>query len=160
MMYCSFLVPRIDNPIPAQTQGLRRLCQVVHFVLPVTKLLTGLAYINSCPTNSWLPIYLIVGGVLQLCFLAVLTFKALRQPIMLLLVGFGLVVWGIISSVNIFVEWKPDFFIGGWRYCHKGFFYFCFYSAASEYLIFSLVVIYLCTQFAYQRPGRLMLQQT
>lgn len=61
------------------------------------------------------------------------------------------VICNFAASFNILVEWKPDFFLGGWRYCNRVFFYFCFFVSLAEYIIFAVLLLYICTNFAYSR---------
>lgn len=125
----------------------------------------------ECPTNAWLPYYMLVGGLLQLSFIGTLAYKPLRKPAVLGAVGLAAVVWMLIgkvirlfnkgvkiwysflASINIFVEWKPDFFFGGFRYCNKTLFYFVFFISAAEYIIFTVLLLYICTQFAYSKEN-------
>ncbi|XP_066249081.1 transmembrane protein 272-like isoform X2 [Euwallacea similis] len=132
--------------------GLRRICIVINLVIPVSKVIFGLQYLNSCPTNTWLPIYILVGALLQSSFLIMFVYKPFRHTAALVTVGLTASLWMIIASINIIVEWKPNFFLGGWRYCNKTFFYFAFFVSISEYIILAVLVLYICTHFAYTNP--------
>ncbi|KAH1015905.1 hypothetical protein HUJ04_007216 [Dendroctonus ponderosae] len=112
--------PRVPNPIPSHTQGLRRTCIVVHLVLPLTKIIFGLRYMYECPTNAWLPYYMLVGGLLQLAFIGTLAYKPLRKPALLGAVGLAALVWMLI---------------------------------AAEYIICTVLLLYICTQFAYSKEN-------
>ncbi|XP_066249072.1 transmembrane protein 272-like isoform X1 [Euwallacea similis] len=144
--------PKVPNPIPNDTLGLRRICIVINLVIPVSKVIFGLQYLNSCPTNTWLPIYILVGALLQSSFLIMFVYKPFRHTAALVTVGLTASLWMIIASINIIVEWKPNFFLGGWRYCNKTFFYFAFFVSISEYIILAVLVLYICTHFAYTNP--------
>lgn len=73
------------------------MCIIVLFVLPLTKLIMGSRYINECPTNPWLPTYMLVGGILQLCFLLVLVYRPLRKPLTLGILGVTVLIWMMIG---------------------------------------------------------------
>ncbi|KAL1488941.1 hypothetical protein ABEB36_014726 [Hypothenemus hampei] len=120
-------------------------------ILPLIKIIFGARYVQDCPTNDWLPRYMLIGGFLQICFVIILIYKPFREPFVLTAVGLAVFIWMIIASINIFVEWKPDFFLGGWRYCNKNLFYFTFFVSIAEYIICSVLIVYICTQFAYRK---------
>ncbi|XP_066139600.1 transmembrane protein 272-like isoform X2 [Euwallacea fornicatus] len=147
------LEDQIDSAWKAYSlDGLRRVCIVINLFIPVSKVIFGLQYFNSCPTNTWLPIYIIVGALLQSSFLIMFVYKPLRHTAALVTVGLIASLWMIIASINIIVEWKPNFFLGGWRYCNKTFFYYAFFISISEYIILAVLVLYMCTYFAYTNP--------
>ncbi|XP_060523335.1 uncharacterized protein LOC132700183 [Cylas formicarius] len=104
--------PQRVNPVPGYTQGLRRMCVILHVVIPLVKVLLGVLYINECPTNAWLPVYNIVGGAekqfpyyskviirvtfpgcLQFLFLALLIFRGIRKFWVLALIGAAMTIW-------------------------------------------------------------------
>ncbi|CAG9767207.1 unnamed protein product [Ceutorhynchus assimilis] len=99
---CSLDAPRIPNPVPKDTRDLRRMCLVVHLALPLAKVIFGARYVNSCPTNDWLPTYMLVGGLLQLGFLLVLVYKPLRQPALLGCVGMGIIIWMLVGKLQVY----------------------------------------------------------
>ncbi|XP_050315778.1 transmembrane protein 272-like [Anthonomus grandis grandis] len=142
--------PKIDNPIPQHTKGLRQMCIVVQVALPLLKIIFGSVFYKSCPTNHVMPTYMIVGGILQFMFIFTMAYRPWRQTIFLPLFGIATLLWNLIASINIFLEWKPDFFLGGWRYCDKTFFYFVFFISAFEYIIAAVLGLYICTIFAYK----------
>lgn len=73
------------------------MCMIVLFVLSLTKLIIGARYVNECPTNPWLPTYMLVGGTLQLCFWLVLVYRPLRKPLALGVLGLTVLIWMMIG---------------------------------------------------------------
>lgn len=142
-------VYRKENPYPNDTTYFKNFCYIVNFVLSVCKLVIGAVYYRSCPTNNHIPFYLVVAGPLQLLLMVTMIWKKLKNSNLPPILAVAVLVWFLISSVNIFVEWHPDYFEGAWRYCDRTLYLFAVSAYIIEYILLGLILFLLCVQFAF-----------
>lgn len=143
-------VPKKRNPLKATTHDFKLVCLFISVMIAIFKIFLGLTNIDNCPTNDWLPVYQYVGGLFELGFLLTLLFRKLRIITFFQVpLGLCMMVWFVIAAANTFIEWQPDYFKRGTRYCN---YYFFNSSVAILFLqlVFNLLLMfYVSIKFSF-----------
>ncbi|CAH1967053.1 unnamed protein product [Acanthoscelides obtectus] len=142
-------VYRKPNPYPKATKRLGAILLVVNIAIPIVKLTIGFTHIGDCPTNPYVPLFLCITGILQLSFVVTFVIKILSKMAFQLVLGVACLSMFLIGSVTTFAEYQPDFYLDSWRYCDYSLFIFAYYCYIVEYLLLSVITLYVCIVFAF-----------
>ncbi|XP_040925706.1 transmembrane protein 272-like [Betta splendens] len=142
--------------------------------LPIAQIVIGSVYLNECPRQHYIPIYLIVGGVFGL-FIALLSCLPCTQrdegdtsaadtPLSRLcttwnsLTSLFLFCWFITGNVWIYSIYQPDYHKNATHpdlYCNKTLYLFAFWTTTLVYILLGLFfVIGFCVLFCFCLCGR------
>jgi len=132
----------------------------ITIVIPMSMLIIGAMYQQSCPAEPYIPIYLVVGGTFW-CLKKMMKYgfrckgrdeeadeRRLRQSpvnILMLLIGFFLFAWFIAGCVWIYRIYPPNYTDkDNAEYCNKTLYLFAFWLITSTYIILGLLTSCLC----------------
>lgn len=145
--------------------------KLVSCILPVVHITIGAVYLDECPRQHYIPIYLIVVGVFGLVLALLSCLPCAREseddtsnPLTRLcaiwnsLTGFFLFCWFIAGNVWIYSIYKPNFNKNSTdieSYCNKTLYLFAFWITTLVYiLLIAFIVIGCCTLVCFFLCGR------
>ncbi|XP_031554553.1 transmembrane protein 272-like isoform X2 [Actinia tenebrosa] len=123
--------------------------------IPISMIAIGATYKHDCPTERYIPIYLIVGGsfgivrnFISLCKRAKRDqddeSESKQSPILSILDCF-LFAWFIAGNVWIYSNYKPSFEkSSGDRYCDKTLYLFAFWLTNATYILIGVTCLCMC----------------
>lgn len=125
-------------------------------VIPVCMVVFGFLYLNECPQNDYIPVYLLIGGLFgiikQLLHLSTHVrspeeqeAERLRQSPTQTLINCFMLGWFIIGSYWIYKEYEPNYDPMKGIYCNKSLYLFAFWLITSVYVFLGLVTVAICT---------------
>ncbi|OCT84167.1 hypothetical protein XELAEV_18022307mg [Xenopus laevis] len=106
----------------------------------IAMIVVGAIYLNSCPAQTYVPIYLIVAGAFFLSFWLLFPlefFHAKLRKILSALVAVFLFAWLIAGSV-----WVFGIFNNSTRACHRSMYLFTFSIIIIQYILLGLAIIF------------------
>ncbi|XP_030609878.1 transmembrane protein 272-like [Archocentrus centrarchus] len=151
------LMGRIQNPPqpPASALGISK---VLTAILPIAQIAVGAKYLDQCPQQHYIPIYLIVVGVFSLivALLACLPCAKEREdgtsnPLSWIcrtwnsLISFFIFCWFIAGNVWIYSIYEPNYEKNTTHpvpYCNKTLYLFAFWTTTLAYIL--LGVFFVC----------------
>ncbi|CAN9509618.1 unnamed protein product [Ophioblennius macclurei] len=146
------LIERVRDP-PKPPIQVTASCSGLHLVLAIAQIAIGSVYLNDCPRNHYIPIYLIVMGVFGiLCWVPGGRQKE-DEPsnpcvsIWRSLTSAFLFCWFIAGNVWIYSIYQPDFqrnAINPDQYCNKTLYLFAFWSTTAGYIILGVFLVCGC----------------
>ncbi|XP_051781190.1 transmembrane protein 272-like [Erpetoichthys calabaricus] len=133
------------------------LCRMIMCALPVAQITIGSIYLNSCPVQHYIPIYLIVSGVFSLV-MDFLSFFHLGKEAEEVgsnarggsTMGNGLLslfmfCWFITGNVWIYSIYQPNYDEqSGDPYCNKTLYLFAFWSTTVVYIGLGILLLVGC----------------
>lgn len=151
-MYTPLLRTIDDPPIHP---CLSVLGKILTTVIPVTSVVLGILYLESCPRQYMIPVYLIVSGGMYLLFLGCSCFLNVcwsendqgykyrwgcrSFPLLLQLV------WFIAGNVWIYSIFQPDYEdTSSKNYCHKVLYLYAFWTTTIVYILIGLMLLIGC----------------
>ncbi|XP_050931536.1 transmembrane protein 272 [Lates calcarifer] len=151
----SAVFERIPKP-PKPPKETIACSQVIMLVLPIAQLIIGAMYLHDCPRQPYIPIYLIVMGVICLvlnwlptmpCFPCVIKYREAWGCFLFLYLIF-LSCWFITGNVWIYSIYEPSYnetLTGMDTYCNKTLYLFAFWSTTIFYiLLLGFIVLSIC----------------
>nr|CAH7769913.1 unnamed protein product [Callosobruchus chinensis] len=142
-------VYRKENPYPKATKRLGAILLVVNIAIPVVKIIIGFTHIHECPANPYVPFFLYSSGILQLSFVVTFVIKILSKMALQLVLGVACFGVFLVGSVTTFVEYQPDYYLDSWRYCDYSLYTFAYYCYIIEFLMLSVIILYVCIVFSF-----------
>lgn len=130
----------------------------VTIVVPFAMFLIGVKYLNDCPANVFIPIYLLVGGfvgVLKQFIQVVSRIRRIRartdeeedeprSSLQSLLTCFMLT-WFFLGSYWVYKDYMPSFNPADIIYCNKTVYLFAFWQVTIVYIAIALMTFCLCS---------------
>lgn len=133
----------------------------VAVVLPIAMLIVGAIYLNDCPVQKYIPIYMLVGGIFGVGKLLIdiytrcikirdakrNTTTERRREVGAVdgVVSCFVVAWFIAGCVWIYGAYVPDFARpDSPNYCHKGLYYFAFGVVTSTLVLLGIFISGCC----------------
>jgi len=134
---------------------------VIGLIVPIIMVIIGSLYLYQCPVERYIPIYLIVAGVLYLMILLSGIFHQIwhavnpqdisRHPFLHseacfnhCLANWFLFAWFIAGSVWVYRVLWPSFTMGSASYCHPVLYKFALTIISAEWVFFGLWFIFCC----------------
>lgn len=121
-------------------------------------IVVGSLYMNQCPQGEYIPVYLIVGGLLgvlkQLLHLSVRVRKTaeemaaerLRHSPAHTMLDCFMLGWFIIGSVWVYELYEPNYDpSGGVPYCNKTLYLFTYWLITSVYICLAVISFFVCS---------------
>ncbi|XP_041842617.1 transmembrane protein 272-like [Melanotaenia boesemani] len=154
---------RRTSQLPAPILG----CSKLAFcILPIAQIAIGSVYLNDCPRQQYIPIYLIVSGVFGLILGVLSCLPCAQEPedgtVNLLsrictawnsLTSFFLFCWFITGNVWIYSIYEPNYNKTATDvnlYCNKTLYLFAFWTTTLVYILLGLfLVIGCCVLFCF-----------
>uniref|UniRef100_A0A672GGQ5 Uncharacterized protein n=1 Tax=Salarias fasciatus TaxID=181472 RepID=A0A672GGQ5_SALFA len=160
------LIQRVrDPPKPSGTTSV--ICRVIFSAIPIAQIAIGSVYLQDCPINHYIPIYLIVVGVFGLVLNVVTSCLPSTQegeeeepPTLLTrcckflysLISLFLFCWFITGNVWIYSIYQPDYNKNTTNidhYCNKTLYLFAFWTTTLVYIILCVFVACGCCVFFF-----------
>ncbi|XP_014278291.1 transmembrane protein 272 isoform X2 [Halyomorpha halys] len=125
--------------------------------VPVAMFLIGLHYLNECPVNVFIPIYLLVGGfvgVLKQVLQILYRVKRARnrndneeepRSSFQSVITCFMLSWFFLGSYWVYKEYKPNYDPREGPYCNKTVYLFAFWQITIVYVTLSLLTFCLCS---------------
>ncbi|XP_073764432.1 transmembrane protein 272-like [Danio rerio] len=133
--------------------------KLLFLALPIAQIAIGAVYLQECPQQSYIPVYVLVTGVFSV-FLALLTcLPCSKEPeeggnrafgmacnVWNALVSTFLVCWVITGSVWIYSIYPPNYntTVAGVPYCDKTLYLFAFWTTTLGYILIGLALLIGC----------------
>ncbi|CAN9509619.1 unnamed protein product [Ophioblennius macclurei] len=147
------LMDQIRNP-PEPSIPALVICKLLFCAIPIAQIAIGAIYLEDCPRNHYIPIYLIVVGVFGVILSVVSCLPGTRQgkddpstPLTQVckvwhsLTSVFLFCWFITGNVWIYSIYKPDFNKNATnidQYCDKTLYLFAFWITTLVYIVLGL----------------------
>uniref|UniRef100_A0A8C6ULH1 Si:dkey-19b23.12 n=1 Tax=Neogobius melanostomus TaxID=47308 RepID=A0A8C6ULH1_9GOBI len=165
----SALIQRVKKA-PKPPQHVQLCSKAVVSILPVAQIAIGAAYLNECPREHYIPIYLVVMGSFSL-LLTLLSCLPCAQPkegstnfLHRLCTGWNSLVsafvfcWFIAGNVWVYRIYEPIYVNNATTadiYCHKTVYLFAFWTITLFYiLLMAFLVGGFCVLFCFLLCGR------
>uniref|UniRef100_A0A672H0S7 Uncharacterized protein n=1 Tax=Salarias fasciatus TaxID=181472 RepID=A0A672H0S7_SALFA len=167
------LIQHIRNP-PKPSVPVVVICRLLLSAIPIAQIAIGSVYLEDCPRNHYIPIYLIVVGVLGVVLSVVSCLPGTRQrkdepstpltrlcKIWNVLTSVFIFCWFITGNVWIYSIYKPDYKKNTTnieQYCNKTLYLFAFWTTTLVYIILGLSLVCGCCilvcrfVFGYEDP--------
>ncbi|XP_042327967.1 transmembrane protein 272-like [Sceloporus undulatus] len=130
---------------------LQVLCKVLWMVLPITGLVLGAVYLDQCPRQPLLPIYLIILGtltVLQIllgslpCGAGTVWQRILIFPLQITCFLFFFA-WFLAGSVWVYSIYPPDYeAVGSQSFCQRTLFLFAFGVTTALHVVLGMAFLF------------------
>ncbi|XP_053716769.1 transmembrane protein 272-like [Synchiropus splendidus] len=149
------MIQQIQNPPkPVSRSSLITACSMAG-----AKIALGVAHLDECPAQPYIPIYLIVFGVFSIlgCYITALPWTRQNSEECTALDGILLVVrnlsnifmpfWFIAGSHWIYSIYVPSYIPGSVLYCNRVLYLFAFWTTTVIYITFALGLVFYCISF-------------
>ncbi|XP_076138072.1 transmembrane protein 272-like [Alosa pseudoharengus] len=128
--------------------------QLLGLPIPIAEIVIGALYLDSCPLQRYIPIYLVVTGVIALSFV-LQTFlpsslyegnERIRRiwTVWLSVISLFNFCFLIAGSVWIYSIYKPNYNPAEGPYCDKTLYLFAFWMTTLIYILAALLFIVVC----------------
>lgn len=131
----------------------------VTIVVPVAMFLIGFKYLNDCPVNMFIPVYLLVGGVVGVVkqfFQLLHRIKRIgsrsdeeeeeRKSSFQSVIALFMLTWFVLGSYWVYKSYLPSFDPADYReYCNKTVYLFAFWQITIVYIAVGLLTFCLCS---------------
>ncbi|XP_069375308.1 transmembrane protein 272 [Paralichthys olivaceus] len=166
----SGLIQRI--PRPPKPQGPVLGCsKFFGCIIPVAQIAIGSVYLDDCPVQPYIPIYLIVSGVFGLMLALLSCLPCTQQPtdgstnplsrlcvLWNSMTSCFLFCWFIAGNVWIYSIYEPEYTNNSTNvdhYCNKTLYLFAFWITNLVYILFGLILVCgCCVMFCFFLCGR------
>ncbi|TKS92887.1 hypothetical protein D9C73_027126 [Collichthys lucidus] len=166
----TWLVRRI-NDRPQPPTPILACSKILLCVMPIAEIAIGAIYLDDCPRQSYIPIYLIVMGVFSLVLALLSCLPCAQEPkdgstnplsricaTWNSLITCFLFCWFIAGNVWIYSIYKPNFDKNTTNvdpYCDKTLYLFAFWVTTLVYIFIALfIVVGCCTLVCFYLCGR------
>jgi len=130
----------------------------VILIIPISMFIIGLIYLQECPVDNHIPLYLFVGGIFGIFKQYLDLSRRLKNRRRVLMgeeiveksnlqsfIGCFMMFWFIMGSYWVYKEYEPSYDpMSGVLYCNKTVYLFAFWQITSVYLVFALLTVCLC----------------
>eukprot|EP00116_Pleurobrachia_bachei_P006106 sb/3466368/ len=143
-------------------------CTLILFfllILPIAYIVIGYMYLNQCPINKWIPIYLIVAGILGLVQNALMLFRRCVPPNVSVTMYMACMICYVVCEVVVAIVALIWFLIGtywvysilfevcfnkydGHCYCNSVCYWFAFVMITLSYILIIIILISVCVVLA------------
>jgi hypothetical protein len=125
--------------------------------IPICMIAMGSIYLHDCPQGEYIPIYLILGGILDILSQLLEFFSAkvrqreeeqeeeqIRQSPTQRVISCFMLGWFIISSVWVYKEYEPNYDPSLGKYCNRTLYLFAFWLTTSIYTVLGVATLCFC----------------
>ncbi|XP_072544681.1 transmembrane protein 272-like [Salminus brasiliensis] len=158
-------MPKYQIPFSMETAGVwRRLdamrsmslpcflfSKLLLVAIPIAQIAVGAMYINECPKQHYIPVYLVVCGVFGVGFALLTCMPCFADMTILCFVWNGLVAafmfcWFISGSVWIYSIYPPNYnsTMPGEPYCNETLYLFAFWTTTLTYILLAGLLVAAC----------------
>ncbi|XP_041094317.1 transmembrane protein 272-like isoform X2 [Polyodon spathula] len=146
------LLDRMPSP-PSVPPTVSVLSKIIATALPIAQIAIGSLYLNDCPVQPRIPIYLIVSGVFVLSLDLVScvprgerveegeSFYRSFINTWSSLASLFLFIWFITGNVWIYSIYEPSYSVPDMQSCHKTLYLFAFWSTTVVYIIVGVMLL-------------------
>lgn len=140
---------------------------VMTIVVPICMIIIGGMYLYKCPQGEYIPVYLLVGGIIgvfkQLLHLSAYVRRReerdeerIRQSTTQTVINCFMLAWLIIGTTWVYQAYEPNYDSSKAIYCNKTLYLFAFWLINSIYICFGIYIAGYCSfsvaSIAFQRP--------
>ncbi|XP_048063395.1 transmembrane protein 272-like [Megalobrama amblycephala] len=142
------LLQAIPTP-PILSKPVQIISKVIGAVLPIAEIAIGAIYLHDCPKQPYIPIYLLVSGVITLVLDLLAWLPSIKTPAYKkfrcfftcawsLFVCLFLFCWFIAGNVWIYSIHLPNY--SGTDYCNKTLYLFAFWTTTVIYILLGIAL--------------------
>ncbi|CAI5668935.1 unnamed protein product [Oreochromis niloticus] len=127
--------------------------QVILFAMHIAQLIIGALNLHDCPRQPFIPIYLLVIGVVTLLF-SILQCRRIRWSACSCLVSLFVFCWFIAGNVWIYSVYEPSYnkTASPDMYCNKTLYLFAFWTMNLNYILLGFLLFCPCCSCFFVLP--------